>query len=116
MKEKILFKLSFIFSLVGITILFFISENSNINPISISDIEKEEIGNTVKIIGKIERTTNLDKIIFLEVGQEKIETISVILFKDSEILLSKGDSVEIIGEIDDYNGKKEVIANSIRKI
>jgi len=37
------------------------------------------------------------------------------LFKDSEIFLEEGDYVEVTGTVEDYNGKKEVIANKVVK-
>lgn len=116
MKEKTLFKISLICSLVGIIVLFFISEKLTIDEIDLSKIDEVKIGRSVKIIGRIEKVSNTEKVIFLEVGQQKIETVSVLLFKDSDIALKQGDYVEIIGEIDDYNGKKEVIANRVRLI
>ena len=76
----------------------------------------EDIGNDIKLIGKIERVTNADKVVFLEISELKTEKISVILFKDRDIDLIEGSYVEVSGEIDDYNGKREIIANSVKII
>ena len=116
MKEKTLLLIATICSVIGILALFIISENIELTEIDISEIEGEKTGRSVKIIGRIEKVSSTEKIIFLEIGQEKIETIPVILFKDSDLELIKGQNVEITGEIMDYEGKKEVIANKIRII
>ena len=116
MKEKNLLKIALICSLVGVVILFFVSENLSIDEMDVSKIEDEKIGKTVKIIGSIERVSDTEKVMFLEIGQEKVSTVTVILFKDADISLEKGDYIEIIGSVEDYEGKREVIANRVRII
>ena len=114
MKEKTLLKIALICSLVGIVVLFFVSEKISISQVDLDRIDEMDIGTDVKIIGRIERATDTEKVMFLEIGQEKIEKVTVILFKDSDISLKEGDYVEITGEIEDYNGKREIIANKVR--
>jgi len=116
MKEKTLFKIALICSFLGLIGLYFISDKISVDRISISDVDKEEIGENVKIIGKIERITNMDKVVFLEISEMKTEEISVVLFKDRDFYLTEGSYVEIEGEIDEYNGEKEVIASKIKLI
>jgi len=116
MREKTLFKIALVCSFFGLIGLYFVSENILIDNIHISDIEKEELGKKINIIGKIERVTNGDKVVFLEVSELKTEKISVILFKDRDIELNEGSYIEVEGEIDDYNGKKEIIANSVKLV
>ena len=116
MKEKTLLKLSLIFSVLGIIILLLISSNLKIDTKSIEKIEQEEIGNTIKVIGKIERITDMEKVMFITLAQQKTETVSVILFKDANITIPEGSYVEITGTLDDYEGKKEIIADKIRMI
>ena len=116
MKEKTLFKIALICSFAGLIVLFFISDRISIDRINISEINKEKLGKEIKIIGKIERVTNTDKVMFLEISEMKTESISVILFKERDIELREGAYVEIEGEIDEYNGKREIIANSMKII
>ena len=116
MREKTLFKIALICSFAGLIILFFISEKISIDKVNVSDIEKKELGRDIRLIGKIERVTNMDKVIFLEISELKTEKISVVLFKDRDLDLIEGSYVEIDGEIDEYNGGKEIIANSVRII
>ena len=113
MHEGLLLKIAIICSLIGVVGLYFVSGHIKIDEVSIDKLDYKEIGKSVKISGTIERVSDIGKVMFLEVGQEKVETVTVVLFKDSFIDLSKGDFVEISGEIEDYKGKREVIANSV---
>ena len=103
-------------SLFGIVLLFLVSERIEVKELDISKIENEKIGNDIKVIGRVGRVTDTGKMMFLEVEQEKIEQITIILFKPGDISLVEGEYVEIVGEIDDYKGKKEIIANRVKKI
>ncbi len=115
MKEKNLFKLAFICSLVGLITLFFVSENIEIKEIDVGKITDSDVGKEVRVIGKIERLTNTEKVMFLEIAQEKIENIDVILFKDQKkINLKKGDYIELLGEVDEYEGEYNIIANAVK--
>ena len=116
MKEINLFKIALSCSILGLILLFFISEQIEIDETAIDKIDETDIGESVKIIGKIETINDVGNLVFIDINQEKIESVSVMLFKDSDIILKKGDYVEIIGDIDEYEGKKEVIANRIRLI
>jgi DNA/RNA endonuclease YhcR with UshA esterase domain len=116
MKEKTLFKIALICSFLGLIGLYFISDRISIDRININEIGEEDLGKEVKIIGKIERVTNTDKVVFLEISEMKTESISVILFKDRDVELKEGSYVEIEGEIDEYNGEREVIASKIKLI
>ena len=116
MREKTLFKIALICSFIGLIGLYFISERISIDRINISEMEMENLGEEIKMIGKIERITNTDKVVFLEISEMKTESISVILFKDRDIELKEGSYVEIEGEIDDYNGEREIIASRVKLI
>ena len=113
MQDKTLLKISVICSLVGIIVLFLIADNLNLSTTEISKIQQSELGKQVKITGKIESLSETDTLMFLTVGQEKIETVSVVLFKDSDIALEKGDNIELTGTLEDYEGKREILANRI---
>ncbi|MBD3355273.1 hypothetical protein GF361_04780 [Candidatus Woesearchaeota archaeon] len=115
MKEKNLFRLALICSVIGLTILFFISENIETKEIDVGKITDSDTGKEVRVIGKVERLTNTEKVMFLEIAQEKIENIDVILFKEEKnINLKKGDYIELLGEIDEYEGEYNIIANAVK--
>jgi len=114
LKEKTLFKIAVICSVIGIIGLFFFSERVEVERKDVYRITDEDIGKEIKVIGRIERVDNTEKVMYLQIGQEKIETVSVVLFKDADLKLEKGDYVELIGKVDEYKGRKQIIANAVR--
>ena len=114
MQEKDLLKVSLVVMLLGLGFLFFYSEELELGPIDSLDAVQAE--DTVKVKGEITRMTVKDKVIFLNVLIENDEQASIILFSDEEVFLKEGDFVEITGEVEEYQGKKEVIANEIVNI
>jgi DNA/RNA endonuclease YhcR with UshA esterase domain len=116
MKEKILLNIALVCSVTGLIVLFFISDNLSAGNVNLNEVSGMDEGKDVKITGKVERLSGNEKVLFLEIGQEKIETVSVLLFKGADTALKEGDYVEIEGEITESNGEKEVIANKVRII
>ena len=116
MNDASLLKIAISCSIIGLIILFFISDRIEIDEITIDKLDEMEIGKTVKIKGYVEDVTNLEKVAFLKVAQEKTETVSIVLFKEENISLNKGDYVEVTGEIEDYEGEKEIIGNLVKRI
>jgi len=114
MKEKTLFKLALTCSIIGLCVLFFISDNIVVKEIDVGKIDFDDIGKEVRVIGKIIRVSDTDKVMFLEVSQEKIEDVTVVLFKDEVVVLKEGDYVELIGTLDEYNGEINIIANAMK--
>tara|TARA_Y100000310_G_C20638248_1_gene792413 strand:- start:307 stop:651 length:345 start_codon:yes stop_codon:yes gene_type:complete len=113
MQEKTLLKLALVVSLGGILLLYFLS--SGIDLEAVPGIEEVEENTEVKVVGKLGKVKELDNVAFLEIWREKIMKTTVVLFKDSNISLKKGDYVEITGTVEDYEGKKEVIGNKVVK-
>ena len=114
MKEKTLFKIALVCSLVGLVALFFVSDRIEVREIDVGKITATDIGKEIKVLGRIERISDTDKVMFLEVGQEKVETVSVVLFKEEEIKLEQGDYIELLGELDDYKGEVSIVANAVK--
>lgn len=110
-------KISIAIAIIGIIALFFITQYSNETTVKIKDLK----------IGQIERITGMvtsvyvskDDHVFLKVS-DNTEEISVIAFKSSNIdvayELENGDQVSVLGKVDEYKGKLEIIAKEIRKI
>jgi len=107
-----LLRLALICSLVGIIALFFISENIEIKEKNIDEINKDNIGEDVRIKGIVSKSADRGKIVLLDIVQP--ETITIVLFKDHDFNISTGTKVEITGEIDEFNGKMEIIGNEVK--
>ncbi len=113
MEEKTILKLALFVSLGGILLLYYLS--SGIDFDAVKGIEEIPENQEIKVIGKLGRVVEKDEVAFLELWREKIEKIPVVLFKDNNISLRKGDYVEITGTVEDYQGKKEIIGNKVVK-
>ncbi|MDO8740452.1 MAG: hypothetical protein Q7J54_02650 [Candidatus Woesearchaeota archaeon] len=109
MASKLL-KISFIGAIVGIILLFIISENISIAKIPIDMIDESYIGRSVRFSGEITKISSWDKFSSIEVNGR----ILVVLF--DKVNLTKGNKIEVIGKVDEYKNKIEVVADSIRII
>lgn len=114
MKENTLLKIALICSLAGLIILYFISakiEAKDYKP----NLLNKNIGDDVKLNGVVAKITDKGSVIFIEVNQQS--PITAVLFTDEDNLkLNTGDNVEVVGEVQEYNGKNEIIAKKIRVI
>jgi len=110
-------KISIVIAILGIIALFLITQYNNENIVKVEDLK----------IGQIERITGMvtsayvskNDHVFLKVADNTGE-ITVVAFKNSNIdtayELENGDQVSVLGRIDEYKGKLEIIAKEIRKI
>ncbi len=116
MKEKNLLKYAFIASLLGVLILFIVSENISVEEKTISKITFEDMDKKVKIKGFVEKVVDTEKVVIMEVVQA--ENIDVILFKKEAgvIDIEKDDFIEVIGKVEEYGGELEVIGQRVRVI
>lgn len=111
MNEKTIFKISIISTIIGLLFLLLYAGEIDLKAVSnIEDIPEEEL---IKIKGIVTSLRTSDKTIFLEVEGETVQKNQVIVFSDQDIYLKEGDYVEISGMVEEYNGKKEIIANEI---
>lgn len=114
MKEKTLLKIALISGIIGLVILFLVSDNLEIKEKDIDKINKANVEEDVKLIGTISKMTQLEKVAFIELQQPATMTVIVFKAKNKNLSLYEGDNIEIIGEIDEYEGELEVIAQRIR--
>ena len=114
MQEKTLFKLSVVVIIIGVTFLFLYSQNINLR--NLDNLDTAFLNEEVKIQGEIINIKVTDKATFLKISGSKIDNFDVILFPKKEIKFIKGDNIEITGKVEEYNGKKEIIANEIKQI
>ena len=113
MDEKQILKISLVVSLLGIVALFIISSGIDLEAVvSLEGIPEEE---TVVVKGLVGRVSDTEKVVFVEVWNEKIEKTTAVVFKDAPLSLVEGDYVEITGTVEDYEGKKEIIGNKVVK-
>jgi RecJ-like exonuclease len=114
MNEKTLLKISLIFSILGILLILFISENTSIDLSNISEITKENIDEKVRIQGIVTNIVETESLTILNV-KDNTGKITIIIFEIG-IGLQKDQRVEIIGSVTDYEDQLEIMADQIKKI
>ena len=113
MKETTLLKIALICSLTGLLVLYFISTKIDVKDYKPNLLNKN-IGDDVKLKGTVAKISDAGSVVFIEVSQQN--PMTVVLFTDDDINLKNGDDVEVIGEVQEYRGKNEIIAQKIRVI
>lgn len=113
MKERNLFKISLVGSILGIVILWLAASQIELSESMISQIDGVPEGDEVLVKGVVTKVTDTEKVAFLDISQEEIKSVTVVLFKDEDVDLAEGDYVEIEGTVEDYEGEREIIANKV---
>ena len=111
MQEKTLVKLSLIITLLGLSFLFVYAQLFDLEPTA--DVETSLSSEKVLMKGTVKNLQVTDKAVFFELEGEKIVQTDIILFPDSSIYLREDDHVELTGQVEEYKGEKEVIAEKI---
>jgi|TARA_B100001964_G_C14179906_1_gene575687 DNA/RNA endonuclease YhcR with UshA esterase domain len=116
MKEKTLLKVALICSLLGLLILYLISGNIEIKEKNIEKITLENKDEFVKLRGIVNNVVDTEKVTIMEITQP--QQITVVLFKDENktMPIQQGNEIEIIGKVDEYEGKMEIIADRLRVV
>jgi|TARA_Y100000310_G_scaffold309740_1_gene354183 aspartyl/asparaginyl-tRNA synthetase len=113
MKENTILKIALVISLVGLVMLYYISTQIDVKDYKPSKLN-ENVGDDVKMIGTISKISDRESVIFIDVLHES--PVTVVLFTDEDMELNEGEKIEVIGEVQDYKGKNEIIARKIRVI
>ena len=114
MKETTLLKIALICSLAGLITLYFISTRIEIKDYK-PNILNRNVGDDVQLKGIVTKINDKGNVVFVDVSQQN--SVSVVLFTDNNNLnLKNGDNIEVIGKVQEYNGKNEIIAQKIRII
>jgi DNA/RNA endonuclease YhcR with UshA esterase domain len=110
-------KISIAVAAIGIVALFFLVRYNEQNTVKISGLKQGQIE---KITGMVNSVyISKDGHTFLKVADTSGE-ISVVAFKSSNIdevyNLEVGDQISVLGRVEDYKGKLEIIAKEIKKV
>ncbi|MBU0758565.1 MAG: hypothetical protein KKF44_10945 [Nanoarchaeota archaeon] len=110
MNEKMLLRISVLFAVIGISALFIISKSIEINNTTIEKIYGEKIGDEVEITGKAIQIIRNEKFTVIKMAQES--EIEVIAY-DNIAEIREGDALSVKGRIDEYNEKRQIVADKI---
>ena len=110
MQEKTLLKLSVFCAIIGIAVLFYLS-----NTIKFPESQLLEEDGNYNVKGSIARITQTEKVTFIDLQKE--DELTVVLFKNYPVDLHQGDYVEIIGKASkDDKGELQLIGKEVRVI
>lgn len=118
MKEKLLRNIAIACSILGLAFLFFISKHIEIRPTSISQLNYDEIGNNVKVCGEIaSKRVSKNNHIFLKL-KDSTGSIDTVIFNNTVEKIGFGfernDTICVIGTMEEYNGRPEIIVKNIQ--
>lgn len=108
-----LLSLALVFSLLGLLSLVFLAEFSEIEQVSVSELEYN-IGKRVEISGDLIKVGQKPTVSFFEL-QDETGKVDIVAFGEIE-KLEVNSSVKVSGKVDIYKGELEVIAESITAI
>ena len=116
MKEKTLLKIALICSLLGLLVLYIISGSMEIKEKNIEKITLENKDEFVKLQGIVSNVVDTEKVMIVDLVQP--QEITIVMFKNENITadIQQGNEVEVIGKVDEYEGKMEIIADRVRVI
>ena len=116
MGEKSLFIIALIGTILGLFVLLVLSETADFKEITLGSIGGEKMGNDVKVFGTVSSVRKSNQSIILSIVQP--EEMQVVLFTGGKgnISFKPGDVVEVLGEVDEFNGKQQVFAQRIRVV
>ncbi len=110
-------KISISIAIIGILALFLIVQFNNETVVKIEDLK---VGEMEMISGMVTSFyTSKDDHVFLKVADNTGE-ITVVAFKGSNIdvayELENNDQISVLGRVDEYKGKLEIIAKEIKRV
>ncbi len=113
MKEKTLLKISLICALVGLYALFLINERISVDSKTIAEINSTLLEKDISVRGEITRVTQTDGLYLINIKDKSNKEITIVVFRDQELELKKGNIVNVEGTIKDYKGNLEILAKKI---
>ena len=114
MEEKKLLILALLSSIVGILILFLISEKINLEVSNINSVTLKNLNQEIKIRGTITSLKETQKLLIINM-EDRTGSITITTFS-KELPLEKNTNIEVQGKIIDYNNQLEIQARTIKII
>jgi hypothetical protein len=112
--DNFILKLTVIFSLIGIILLFILNSFSELEVVSPSKINDYNDGENIFLKGKLDSFNNRGKVTILKISE--VITSDIIVFESIELENDIGKNVLIKGVVRENSGKKELFATSIQFI
>jgi len=107
MDEKTLFKIAIISALAGILIILFLAENIGPTQLSIGNITKEHLEQTIQTSGRITSSKETTGLYIINLKDSTGE-LPAIIFKDENITISRYLPVKVIAKVIEYENELEL--------
>ena len=111
MKEERLLKIALSFSMLGLLALLVLTSGMRPEPVSTANLTRTADGQSVRVAGVVTAVEDHGKTLVITVAQP--QEVDVVLFKDRNLTLAKGDYIETTGEVKQYMGNKELVATRL---
>ena len=115
MKSGLIFKMALATSLIGLFILILMTENLELPNTNIEDINKEHLEKQVKISGTVTSITNTQSIAIMNL-KDNTDEIKVIAYKKEDLKIKKGQIIEVLGIVKEYENEIEIESSLIKII
>ena len=102
MHEKRVLKVAYICSILGITILFYLSQTTEFEERTINEITDEDFGKIYKMNGKVTKVTEKNNLIAVTITQEVRTTV---FFDPDETIPKEGDYIQFKGKVNEYKDR-----------
>jgi DNA/RNA endonuclease YhcR with UshA esterase domain len=111
MQEKHIKRIAFILTLLGLSILYIYAQEADLKP-SLESLNQLP-SSKITLQGKITTLEHTDKVTFITLEAQRQEITLVLIFNPESLYLKQGNVIQVQGTIEEYNGKKEIIADKI---
>ncbi len=111
MKESTLLKVALIIFIFGTITLYLFAGKIDVQESTIDKITSEYIDKQIKIKGYVASCNDMEKVAYIKIAQPQL--IDIVVFKNSALEIKENDYIEVTGNVDEYNGKLQIIANEI---
>lgn len=113
MKRKQLYKISVFLSIIGLTLMYASSVYLEPGKVKVEEIDRGQTGEVLEVEGTAANVTSTENNLFLDV-KDSTGSITVVAF-DTDSTVGNGESISVIGSVELYEGKLEIIAREIKK-
>lgn len=123
MKDKTLYRICIIVSLIGIISLYFSIYHTEHQLIPLEEVNRDKVGSNVRTEGVIaEKTITSQGHVFYEIVEDD-ESIEVAIFDNliddfniNPAQIDEGSKIEVFGEVDIYQNELQIIPRRIEVI
>ncbi len=111
MNDRLIARMSLGCSVFGLLLLFIAYQFIEAKDVDISELESAENGD-VLVKGAVLSVRDFGSVAVVEVAE--IKSVEVVVFDRKMLKFGVGDNLTVTGELRDYKGKKEIVAEKIK--